>query len=54
MPGSPGHFKIYGTGSYPLLPKGWQRRIRFTAIHPPRAAPYFSIAIIAYSEQVGI
>ena len=47
----PGWF--YTTGSYPPGLKGWQRHIRLTANHPPRAAPYLSIAWYAYSEQEG-
>jgi hypothetical protein len=43
-----------GTGSYPPLEKGLQRRILQAARIPPRNAPYFSIASMAYCEQVGI
>jgi len=42
-----------GTGSYPPLEKGLQRNMRLTAILPPRHAPKRSIAVSAYSEQVG-
>lgn len=44
---------LYFTGSYPPLQKGLHRMILFTAIHPPFHAPYFVMASIAYSEQVG-
>ena len=44
----------YGTGSYPPFEKGLQRRIRHAANNPPFNTPYFSIASIAYCEQVGV
>ena len=45
---------LQGTGSFQSrLEKGWQRQMRFNAIHPPFHAPYFWIACRAYSEQVG-
>ena len=48
-------FPPYGTGSYgPRLENGWHRMIRLKASQPPLSAPYFSIASIAYCEQVGI
>ena len=34
--------------------KGLQRKILHTVRSPPLSAPYFSIASIPYSEQVGI
>lgn len=39
-----------------ILPlwKGWHRIRRRRARRPPLAAPYFSTASTAYSEQVGI
>ena len=43
-----------GTGSYPPLENGLQRRILHTAISPPLTAPYFSMASMAYWEQVGV
>ena len=43
-----------GTGSYPPLANGWQRKIRRRASHPPYPAPKRSIAVRAYSEHVGI
>ena len=45
---------FYGTGSYPLPPQGWQRRIRFTPSQPPRITPYFITASIIYWLQVGV
>ena len=44
----------YGTGSYPPFEKGLQRRIRHAANNPPFNTPCFSIASIAYCEQVGV
>ena len=45
---------IQGTGSYPPLWNGLQRRMRLNASQPPLRAPYFSMASRAYWEQVGI
>src|SRR6185369_7360027 len=42
-----------GTGSAPPGCHGWHRRILLVASHPPCAAPYLPIAVLAYSEQVG-
>ena len=39
---------------YPPFEKGLQRRIRHAANNPPFNTPYFSIASIAYCEQVGV
>jgi len=50
-------FSLYppqGTGSFPPGKKGLHLKILLTASHPPFFAPYLSIAMIAYSEQVGI
>ena len=43
-----------GTGSYPPLEKGLQRRMRHSVSSPPFNAPNRSIATKPYSEQVGI
>ena len=43
-----------GTGSYPLPPQGWQRRMRRTASHSPLKGPCFWMASTAYCEQVGV
>ena len=45
---------LYGTGSYPLPPQGWQRRMRLTAKYNPFTGPCFLRACTAYSEQVGV
>jgi hypothetical protein len=45
---------LYGTGSYPGLQNGLQRTNLFIKSQVPFAAPYFSIASSAYSEQVGV
>ena len=45
---------FYGTGSYPPLPKGLQRRIRQIANRLPFQAPCLESASIAYSEHVGV
>ena len=45
---------LSGTGSNLLLVKGLHLNILLKASHEPFKAPYFSIAIIPYSEQVGI
>jgi hypothetical protein len=47
-------FFFSGTGSYPPLEKGLQRKIRHTVSSPPFSAPNRSIATSPYSEQVGI
>ena len=44
---------IYGIGSNPPALNGWQREILFAASSEPFTAPCFSIASIAYCEQVG-
>ena len=44
----------HGTGSYPLPPQGWQRRILLTARYSPFTGPCFTRACRAYSEQVGV
>lgn len=44
---------IYGIGSNPPALNGWQREILFAAYMAPFNAPCFSIASIAYCEQVG-
>jgi len=41
------NYAIEAIEKYPPGRSGWQRPIRRTAIHPPRQAPYFSIASIA-------
>jgi hypothetical protein len=38
---------IYGTGSWPWPPHGWQRNSRLLASQPPFIAPYFCKASIA-------
>lgn len=43
-----------GTGSYPLPPQGWQRRMRRTASQRPLNGPCFWMASTAYCEQVGV
>ena len=43
-----------GTGSYPPLHQGLQRRMRQTVNRIPRKKPYFAKASQAYSEQVGV
>jgi len=43
----------YFSGSHPPLLQGLHRIMRQAAFNPPRTTPYFSIAAIAYSEQVG-
>ena len=48
------HHKNYGTGSYPPLEKGLQRRILQIASILPLNAPYFSTASRPYSEHEGI
>lgn len=45
---------LYGTGSYPLPPHGLQRSILHIANAMPFIGPCFSIACLAYSEQVGV
>ena len=45
--------QLYGTGSYPPLQNGWQRRRRRTVSQLPRAGPYRWIASSAYAEHVG-
>lgn len=47
-------FKIYGTGSYPCPPQGWQRLNRLTVNHSPLNTPYFLKASSEYCEQVGV
>lgn len=44
----------HGTGSYPLPPHGWQRKMRRTANQRPLKSPCFCSASIAYCEQVGV
>jgi hypothetical protein len=44
---------VYGTGSYPPLPQGLQRRTRQMASPVPLNAPYFWIASYPYWEQLG-
>ena len=46
-------FLCQGTGSYPQPPPGLHREIRFIPIKVPRIKPYFSIACLVYSLQVG-
>jgi len=43
-----------GTGSYPLVPQGWQRNSLPAASQLPLRTPKRSIASAAYCEQVGI
>lgn len=45
---------IYGTGSYPCPPQGWQRLNRLTVSHNPLNTPCFFNASMAYWEQVGV
>ena len=45
---------IHGTGSYPLPPQGWQRRILLMASHVPFRGPCFLMACMAYWEHVGV
>jgi hypothetical protein len=42
-----------GTGSYPLPPQGWQRRMRLMERQSPLTGPCFLSACTAYSEQLG-
>ena len=44
----------YGTGSNPPLEKGLHLKILFIERIVPLKEPYFSIACIAYTEQVGV
>ncbi len=44
---------VYYGISMPPFEKGLQRSIRQIALNAPLNAPYFFIARIAYSEQVG-
>ena len=43
----------YGTGSYPPSLRGWHLQIRLIPSQPPLNNPYFRIACLVYSEQVG-
>ena len=43
----------HGTGSYPLPPHGWQRRMRRMASQEPLMGPYLRRASMAYWLQVG-
>jgi hypothetical protein len=45
---------IYGTGSYPCPPQGWQLETRLIVSHKPFIGPCFFKASIPYSEQVGV
>ena len=45
---------IYGTGSYPFPPQGWQRRSLFMVRYSPLIGPCLRRAWIAYAEQVGV
>ena len=44
----------YGTGSYPLPPQGWHRRIRRIARYKPLKGPCLRSASTAYWLQVGV
>ena len=46
--------EVYFTGSNPLPPQGWQRKIRFSAIQLPLKAPYLFTASKPYCEQEGV
>lgn len=46
--------EVYFTGSYPLPPQGWQRKIRLIVIQLPFAAPYLFMASRPYCEHVGV
>jgi hypothetical protein len=42
-----------GTGSYPVVPHGWQRDNRFNPIQKPFPGPWTFMAVTIYSEHVG-
>jgi len=44
----------HGTGSKPLPPHGWQRKIRRNASHDPRKIPCRVMASMAYWLHVGV
>ena len=44
----------YGTGSYPPFEKGLHLNILHIASPNPFIGPYFNIACLEYSEQVGV
>jgi hypothetical protein len=44
---------FHGTGSYPLPPQGWQRKIRFNVNQNPLKTPCFLNASIPYCEHDG-
>lgn len=44
---------FFGTGSYPCVPQGWQREIRFVPSQIPLNTPHSWIASIVYCEHDG-
>src|SRR5438093_13729286 len=44
---------VFGTGSWPVPPQGWQRARRFKPSPPPRRRPCVSTAPQKYTDQVG-
>ena len=45
---------FFGTGSYPCVPQGWHRAIRFKPSHIPLGAPHSRMASIVYWEHEGV
>ena len=45
---------LRGTGSYPLVPQGWHREMRFMPSHIPLKGPHSEIASIVYCEHEGV
>ncbi len=45
---------FFGTGSYPLVPQGWQREIRLAPSQIPLITPHSTIASMVYCEQEGV
>ncbi len=44
----------HGTGSYPPVQKGWQRKRRFVPNQIPDSTPYLATAWYVYSEHEGV
>lgn len=52
---NPGLSAVFlGTGSYPLVPQGWQREIRLIPSQIPFKTPHSLMASMAYCEQEGV
>jgi hypothetical protein len=43
-----GYFSFFGTGSYPLVPHGWQRAMRLDPSQMPLITPHSCIASMVY------